>query len=915
MALSVGSRIGPYEILAPIGAGGMGEVYKARDTRLERIVAVKVLPAHVSSNPDLRARFEREARALSGFQHPHICSLYDVGREGSLDFLVMEYLEGESMASRIEKGSLPLEQALSYGAQIADALDTAHRSGIVHRDLKPGNVMLTSTGAKLLDFGLAKPATSLQQMAQATVTATRTTPLTGEGTVVGTFQYMSPEQVEGRVVDGRSDIFSLGAVLYEMLTGRRAFPGTSGLSVASAILEKEPVSIAILRPMTPAALERLVRICLAKDPNRRWSSAHDIALQLQLLGESAEDTITAAAPRPARRTAVAIALAALLTGGILAGLAARWIRPAPEVRSVLRFTIPFPKDTPMELPHPSPRLAIAPDGSAIAYVSALRSWDQVASSATSGDDLWLSTRVTEGFLSGGAEAVTALYVRHLDQPAPERVPGGDDAIDPFFSPDSLWLGWISHGLMKKVLLGGGAPVTICEVATNYVGGADWAPDGFIYFAPGELMRVSASGGTPESVVAVDTTKNVDYQSPQVLPGGRAVLLTRKPVNITRYDDAVIFAYRLDTKESVTLVEGGTAGLYLPSGHLLYARGGSIFAVPFDAANLKVLGAPVEVLRGGMLSEAAGFAALVVSANGVLAYAAGGPMQIDNVELIAVSRTGAVKVLSPTPRSFADPAVSPDGQDLAVTLHAANDDIWLFNRTRGALSRFTFAGGDNQVPIWSGDGSHVIYSRTTNNLRNLFWRKVDGGPEERLTSGDIVQFPDATTPDGKLLAFTQWTGANADIDVLPLDGAHTPRPLIATRFNEQGATFSPDGRWLAFTSDESDRNEVYIQPFGREGARTMVSTGGGNHPMWDQDGKRLYYAMGNSFMQTAFDSSRGITGSPTVLFSLPPHTAVLAVTAAGEFIGVRKLSESTTVPELQVATEWLRELSARVPVPR
>ena len=404
-------------------------------------------------------------------------------------------------------------------------------------------------------------------------------------------------------------------------------------------------------------------------------------------------------------------------------------------------------------------------------VAALRSGSQEEASAAA--DEWFSTRTTEGAWSGSADAIRALYVRRMDQSTPERIPGGDDAIDPFFSPDSLWLGWFSHGIMKKMLLGGGAPVTICEVDANYIGGTYWAPDGFIYFAPGEVKRVSASGGTPQVVARVDASRDVDYQSPQVLPGGKAVLLTRKPVNITKYDDAVIFAYRLDTHESVTLVEGGSAGLYLPSGHLLYARGGSFFAVPLDAGKLKVLGAPVEVLHGGMLSEAAGFAALAVSANGILAYAAGGRMLLDNAEIIAVNRAGVVHVLSPNPRSFAEPAVAPDGQSLAITIHAANDDIWLFNRARGVLTRFTFAAGDNQVSIWSGDGSHVIYSRATTQSRTLFWRPVNGGPEESLTSGDITQWPDSTTPDGKLLAFTQLTGANYDIYVLPRACRVTP----------------------------------------------------------------------------------------------------------------------------------------------
>lgn len=376
---------------------------------------------------------------------------------------------------------------------------------------------------------------------------------------------------------------------------------------------------------------------------------------------------------------------------------------------------------------------------------------------------------------------------------------------------------------------------------------------------------------------------------------------------------MIFAYRLDTHESVTLVEGGSAGIYLPSGHLLYARVGSFFAMPFDADKLKPLGAPVEVFHGGMLSENSGNVALAVSGNGALAYVRGGPMRVDNGEVVAANPSGTLRTLSPVPRYFDEPAVSPDGQNLATTVRAANDDIWLLNRSRGVLTRFTFAGGDNQTAIWSGDGSHVIYSRS-NRTRNLFWRPVNGGAE-RLTSGDTVQFPDSTTPDGKLLAFTQWTGANSDIYVLPLDGVHTPRPLIATRFNEQEGMFSPDGKWLAFVSNESGGDEVYVQPFGREGVRSVVSTGGGVRPMWGHDGKHLYYSAGDSVIQVVFDPATGNIGQATVAVRLPPRTAVFDFTSTGDFIGVRKLAENLSAPELEIATEWFRELNARVPVPR
>ncbi|MGA9967083.1 MAG: protein kinase [Terriglobales bacterium] len=929
MALTPGTKLGPYEIQSPLGAGGMGEVYRARDTRLDRTVAIKILPEHLSSDPEAKQRFEREARAISSLNHPHICTLYDVGHQDGTAYIVMEFLEGETLADRLRKGPLAAQQVFKYGIEIGEGLDRAHRTGVVHRDLKPGNIMLTKGGAKLMDFGLAKAATVAAPPSSG-LTMTQSTPagahpLTAQGTIVGTFHYMAPEQIEGKEADARSDIFAYGAVLYEMVTGRRAFEGKNQISVAGAILERDPAPVSAAKHGIPPGLARAIAICLAKDPEQRWASAHDVVLQLSSLANSEADRGEPAGGRFASRAVFTGALVVLILGALIGGLVSYWTRPARQAGPTIRFSMSFPKDAPLELPNPIPTLAIAPDGSAIAYLAAIRSSASAASDARSGPEQGsASMSAAEGGgsdrqayaelagLNSNAGASSALYLRRMDQGVPEHVPGSEGAVNPFFSPDSQWLAWISHGSLKKMMLGGGAPVTVCEVANLFMGGAAWGADGYIYLTPSDLVRVPASGGHLEVLAKVDPGKDAGYQSPQLLPGGKAVLLTRRPLNITSYNEAVIFAYRLDTHESVTLVEGGSAGMYLPTGHLLYARGGSFFAVPFDAARLKVLGSPVEVLRGGMLSENAGNVALAVSSNGILAYVPGGPMQYDG-EVVAISRTGAVRVLSPNPRYVSEPVMSPDGQNLAVTIRAANDDIWLLNPGRGAFTRFTFAGGDNQVPIWSRDSSHVIYSRS-NRTRNLFWRPVNGGAEERLTSGDAVQFPDSTTPDSKLLAFTQWTGANADIYVLPLDGTHTPRPLIATRFNEQSGMFSPDGKWLAFVSDESGNNEVYVQPFGREGVRSVVSTRGGAHPMWSHDGKRLYYSVGNAIMEVAFDSVTGKIGQAQVTLRVPARTAVFDVTGGGEFIGARTLTEDYTAPELEIVTEWFRELSARVPMP-
>jgi eukaryotic-like serine/threonine-protein kinase len=477
MALTSGTKLGPYEILAPLGAGGMGEVYRARDTRLDRTVAVKILPSHLSSNPEAKQRFEREARAISSLNHPHICTLHDVGNQDGTDYLVMELLEGETLADRLRKGPLPLQQVLKYGIEIGAGLEKAHRSGVVHRDLKPGNIMLTKSGAKLTDFGLAKATPPIAQssyglsMTQSTPVGAH--PLTTQGTIVGTFQYMSPEQIEGREADSRSDIFAFGAVLYEMVTGRRAFEGKSQLSVASAILEKDPAPISGIAHATPAVLDGTITTCMAKDPEQRWSTAHDVVLQLTMLANSGVNPAKPATRHLSGRAGFTFALLALLAGGSIVALLARWSRPAQTSRPVIRFSISFPRDAPLALPNPTTTLAIAPDGSAIAYVAALRSAQPGASdfpSASSSDRTviidtalanGLSSRSLEDTSSHTSGASTALYLRRMDQSVAELVPGGESAIDPFFSPDGQWLGWFSHGFIRKVRLGGGAPVTIC----------------------------------------------------------------------------------------------------------------------------------------------------------------------------------------------------------------------------------------------------------------------------------------------------------------------------------------------------------------------------------------------------------------------------------------------------------------------
>ncbi|HUK86800.1 MAG TPA: protein kinase, partial [Terriglobales bacterium] len=616
MALATGSKLGPYEILGPAGAGGMGEVYRARDTRLERTVAIKVLPEQFSQNPDLKQRFEREARAISSLNHPNICTLYDVGHQEGVDYLVLEYIEGESLAERLQKGALPVEQTLKTGCEIAEALEKAHRQGIVHRDLKPGNVMLTKSGAKLLDFGLAKPQTPLAVSASSSAVVTQTkpvSPITAQGHIVGTFQYMSPEQVEGKEADARSDIFALGAVLYEMATGKRAFEGKSTISVASAILEREPEPISKLQPLTPPALEQVVKGCLAKDPEERFQTAHDVKLQLKWIAEGGSSAVGVAAPLAARRKRrewVAWALVALLA--LAAGWAGwRMLRSGAGSR-VTRLTVALPRGTSLLGPETIP-MAVSPDGSAVVYSAA------------------------------GEDKKLKLFLRRLESFEATPIPGTEGGQAPFFSPDGQWLGFFSDDdRLKKVSLAGGSAVVLSDAV--FPGGGAWAPDGTIYFEKsffGGLYAVPAGGGAARQVTTPGTKKDDRaHLWPDVLPGGKALIFTVWTGG--SFDDARIEGLWLKTGERKLLVQGGTCARYVPAtGQLIYAHGGTLFAVPFDSDKMEVKGPPVPVVEGVQTGAANGDAHYSFSAKGVLAFEPGSFTPVQR-NLMWMDRTGKME---------------------------------------------------------------------------------------------------------------------------------------------------------------------------------------------------------------------------------------------------------------------------------
>ena len=844
MALTSGTRLGPYEILSPLGAGGMGEVYRARDTRLERTVAIKILPAQFSSDPVRKQRFEREAKTISSLNHPHICVLYDVGSQDGVDYLVMECVEGETLAKRLEKGPLPLEQVLKYGAQIADALDKAHRGGVIHRDLKPGNIMLTSTGAKLLDFGLAKPAAPLTSLATLTATAAKQSPATEQGAIVGTFQYMSPEQIEGNDLDGRSDIFSLGAVLYEMLTGQRAFQGKSQLSVASAILEKEPAPISRVKPLTPPALDHAIRRCLAKEPEERWQSAADLAGELQWIAEAgsqAEVPAPLVSQRKVRERIAwgAAAVLALVAIALAIGFVGRARKPLQPMRLNAEIGVDASLFTTL-----GPSAILSPDG----------------------------TRLV--LLATGADQKQRLYLRPLNQLQASVLPGTEGALDPFFSPSGEWISFFADGKLKKISAQGGAVVTLCDAADDRGGG--WSEDGTIVFARGPgtgLSKISSAGGSPEQLTTLNQAGEHTHRWPQVMPGGKAVLFTASAL-LGKFEKADIVAYAMSTGQRKTVLYGGFYGRYVPSGYLIYMHEDTLFAAAFDAERLEVTGQPAPILEGVVNNSNTGGAQFSFSEAGNLAYVPGRGFATVGA-IYWLERDGKFRPLRESPAGYLSPAFSPDGKRLAMEIFdGKNNDIWVYELGRDRLTRLTFAGEASRVPVWTPDGQRITYaSQEKAGTFNLYWKRADGaGDAQRLTENKNSQRPYSWRADGKFLAFTQMNPDTAsDIMILPFEGDEKsgrkpgePKVFLNSPYDETSPAFSPDGRWLAYASNESGNYEVYVRPFPGPGGKWQISTGGGQFPKWSRNGKEFFYRTRDGKLMVAVYTVSGdsfVAGKP------------------------------------------------------
>jgi serine/threonine protein kinase len=843
--LTSGAHLGPYEILGAIGAGGMGEVYKARDTRLNRTVALKVLPSHLHEDSDRRQRFLREAQAVAALEHPHICVLHDIGHENGVDFLVMEFLEGETLAARLEKGGLPLDQALRYGIEMAGALDNAHRHAIVHRDLKPANIMLTKSGVKLLDFGLAKLRAPSVAVAGVTL-PTQAAPLTSEGSILGTLHYMSPEQLEGKDADARSDVFALGAVLYEMLTGQRAFVGSSQASLIAAILDREPPPIATLRPLTPPLVDEIVRRCLAKNADDRWQSAADLGFALRSIGRESAVATVASVPRPSHsgqpRSAWVVAAAALVVAVASLSLAAyAWTRSStrpttasPMLRLLLSEQLPAPV--------PDRSFAISRDGARVVYIV-------------------------------DAGGVRRLFLRDMRSLEPRVIAGTENALTPFFSPEGERVGFIADGKLKTIALSGGAPVVLADAAQAR--GATWAADDTIIYSPATdagLWQVSAGGGPPREIAQPDSTKGErSYRWPVMLPDGDHVAFTLVMSDIVSFDDARLAVRSLRAGQQREILRGGSSPALSPSGDLLYARAGALLAVPFDVGRQVVTGPPRPVLDGVVTDPTSGAAQYALSENGTLLYIAGKAESPERA-LAWVTRDGRVTRLSVPAVPYQDVAISPDGTHAALDLDGANASTWILDLDRVTMTRLTLEWSNNGA-FWTADGSRVGFTSARHGVRTLYWQRVDGqGAAEPLFAGaqPYASASRATfSRDSKVVIFQALSPSTGqDLWVSRLDGDRTPRPLLQTSFNETFPVLSPDGRWLAYVSNETGQPEVYLQPYPGAGRKARVSIQGGGRPTWSRDGRELFYRNGDAMMGVKVHAEPSLAlGQPQLLFRM------------------------------------------------
>jgi serine/threonine protein kinase/Tol biopolymer transport system component len=900
LSLASGDRLGAYEIVQPIGAGGMGEVYKALDTRLDRVVAIKVLPERFERDGGRRDRFEREARAVAALNHPHICQLHDVGEITGRDprafaptrFLVMEHLEGQRLDERLVRGALPLPEVLRYAIELASALDHAHRHGIVHRDLKPGNVMLTASGTKLLDFGVSKFQQSRSVPALATVSL-RDAHLTADGALLGTFPYMAPEQLQGREADLRSDIFAFGATVYEMATGRRPFDGETTASLIGAVLHSDPRPLSAIQPLAPPALDRIVSRCLAKDPNDRWQTARDLVLELQTISEPKTRSVQSGR----RRTRIVFIAASAL---VLAASGVTLVRSG-------YLSSTTPADSIVQLAFAAPAGVIVSDLVVGGPVAISPSGDQLA------------------FVATDADGKQLVWVRSLKSVVARPLPGTDGGAYPFWSPDGQSLGFFAQRKLKTVQLAGGPPQVLSEAVLPR--GGTWSRDGQILFSAGagrQLYRVRSAGG--ERTRLETDEQNDERHWPSFLPDGRHFVYFGRPQKHGIYVAAV------DSPKATLLLSDYVGVAYAPPGYLLVLRGpsrgapsGTLLAYRFDPASLQLTGDGVPIAERVRYESGVARGAFTVSDAGTLVY---GDIQTASTELTWFDRSG--KTIGAVGRPFAlgQPSLSPDEKTIAVERVdpiTQDQDLWLIDVSRNIPSRLTSQGNNiTFMPVWSQDGAWLVFASARGSPPNLYRKASTGdGNDELLRKSPTNNQPTDWSRDGRFIVYadlnpaTQW-----DLWLMPTDSGDErgPIPVVNTEFNEHLGRISPDGRWIAYVSDESGANEVYVKTLSASGATRRISVSGGTEPKWRADGRELFFLGPDGTLMAVVVSagSQIDTGSPTPLFSvrLGPtrnfgyDVNYAATRDAQRFLISTLTPRSDPSPTTTVILNWQATLTAR-----
>jgi len=883
MAVQPGTRFGSYEVVEPIGAGGMGEVYRAHDTTLARDVAIKVLPASFAEDAGRVERFEREAKTLAALNHPNIAQIYGLEKSGGTTALVMELVDGATLAERIAKGPIPADEALNIALQIADALEAAHGQSIVHRDLKPANIKLRRDGTvKVLDFGIAK-ALAPENLVSGPQSPIMTTPATQVGVILGTAAYMSPEQAKGKAVDQRTDIWAFGCVLYEMLTGQLAF-GAEDVPTTLARVIANDTNLNSLPAAIPAAVRHTVKLCLQKDPRNRLHAMGDVRLALEGKLESLPADVQQAADggKSSWRRAGALAMAVVVTA-IVVGSAV-WFAMQPVPATVTRFVYDFPEG---QAPRQTgwPFMTVSPDGRYFIY----------------------STR-------------DGLYLRAMDELEARLIPGTEHQLDSIaISPDGRTsVFWGEGGRLERLAVSGGASLSLADIGDVY--GISWQQDGTILYGQEDgIYRISANGGTPERVIPIEGMR---HHGAELLPDGDSVLFSESPS--PDWDAGQIIVQSISTGERKVLGQGGSDARYVPTGHIVYALGDTLYAIAFDADTLSTSGGPVPLIQGVLRSTGSqtGAAHFSISDTGTLVYVTGGVSPVART-LVWVDRDGREEAIAAPPRTYTSPQISPDGTKIAVNARDQELDIWTWDLNRENLTRLTFGAGQDRFPLWSPDGVHIAYHSQPDDGNGLFWSAADGtGPAERLADG-VQIFPSSFVPDGSgILAYGDSTGSNTndDIVLVRLDESREVVPLLHTTFGEVMPNVSPDGRWLAYSSNESGNFEVYVRSFPNvdSGGRWQVSTDGGDQPLWSRDGRELFYRNGDAMMVVPVETDPTfVPGRPQILFTgdfaAAPGGRTYDVSADGQrFLMLKESRETSSTAKIIVVESWFEELKRLVP---